>query len=607
MNPSSAALAIKAAIVSRFGFFPPFFEPAMSSASVIDNLWNQTVSAYLDNPLPTLFKEKLAALLARHCAVSYCLICHSAALKSLGMSGTEVYDLLARAVPDFEEGIRRPSTDPDPTRCGWLVAGSSAEDEVLQECVAVHLGHADAHVYERLKKTVGTSSYNEIISFLAYNKTALTWAEAHPEISYENDRRAMEHLVPLLESDSRLSTFFENYSAQYAVLETQQLARRHLQNTEARHKDAIEFLQLALDGGQMGTWSIDLASEEVTLSDSTIRLMGYLPGQAEAAGILFDSIHPEDRALVQEAWRKAIANREPYSVEYRIVHPDGQVRWLFARGNIRANPFGDGEILAGINGDISDRKEAENAIAAQKQELESMVHRLEEEADLKERFVAMLSHDLRTPLTTAKLSAQLLARQVPDLETQRKVAGRITQNMNRADRMIRDLLDATQIKAGKKPHLDLQDCDLNRIVKDTLEDLSSVHGNRFSVVTAGDVTGSWDAEALRRSLENLVGNAVKYGAVDAPITLTLVAEPEHIEVGVHNFGNEIAIEEQASLFEPYRRTQSAVREGKKGWGLGLSLVRGLVDAHGGSVRIRSVPGEGTTFTVRLPRDSRNAQ
>ncbi len=83
------AQSVKDEIIQRFGFFPPFFEPAMETPSVLENLWQQTLSAYVENPLPALFKEKLAALIAKYCSVPYCLICHTSTLRPLGMKGAE--------------------------------------------------------------------------------------------------------------------------------------------------------------------------------------------------------------------------------------------------------------------------------------------------------------------------------------------------------------------------------------------------------------------------------------------------------------------------------------------------------------------------------------
>ncbi|MGZ3686776.1 MAG: sensor histidine kinase [Bdellovibrionota bacterium] len=122
--------------------------------------------------------------------------------------------------------------------------------------------------------------------------------------------------------------------------------------------------------------------------------------------------------------------------------------------------------------------------------------------------------------------------------------------------------------------------------------------------SSGTLVGKWSCKDLQRVIENLITNAVKYGYDASPITLTLMDLGGEVELSVHNFGNPIPQEDQRNLFEAFERARAADSGTKKGWGLGLTLIRGVAEAHGGSARVRSDPEAGTTFTVRLPRDSR---
>ncbi|HZH13749.1 MAG TPA: PAS domain-containing protein [Archangium sp.] len=232
-------------------------------------------------------------------------------------------------------------------------------------------------------------------------------------------------------------------------------------------------------------------------------------------------------------------------------------------------------------------------------ELESALSRLESERDLRERFVATLTHDLRTPLTAAKMGAQLLARKASDPDAVLKSAVRIGESLDRADRMIRDLLDANRIRAGETLPIERASCDLAETARDTLEELMTVHGERFVLKGDRHIKGSWSCNAVRRILENLCINAVKYGAAGKCVTVTLTRAGQGAELQVHNEGPPIPSEELRDLFEPFRRAQSAQAGGQKGWGLGLTLVKGLAEAHGGSVSVSSTAESGTTFTVRL--------
>ena len=207
---------IKDEIIKKFGFMPPFFEPAFDNPQILENLWNQTVSAYLENPLPDLFKERLAALLARYCSVPYCLMCHSASLRPLGMNASDVLSLLqlpalgfeelANKTEILEETLVQPNEWPDPN--------SETELGILYCCVAIFLNQDTSHCLAKLRAAVGSERFEHIVMFIAYNRTCLQWAEAHPELSSEADKRVQSNMGSLLEESLELRRFFDNYQSE---------------------------------------------------------------------------------------------------------------------------------------------------------------------------------------------------------------------------------------------------------------------------------------------------------------------------------------------------------------------------------------------------------
>ena len=236
-----------------------------------------------------------------------------------------------------------------------------------------------------------------------------------------------------------------------------------------------------------------------------------------------------------------------------------------------------------------------------KQELKKVNRDLLDERDQREYFVAALSHDLRNPVTAAKMCAQLLGRNFSEPLMMQKLSGRIVENMERLDQMIRDLLDVTRIKAGEPILLNVVECDLNELLQATLEDLVSIHGDRFVLKAKSNVRVRWDRPSMKRVIENIVNNAVKYGAPNAPITLTIEQRESVVEISIHNEGFPISPGDQATLFVRFRRSESAEKNAQKGWGIGLTLVRGVVEAHGGQVHVKSSEDKGTTFFVRIPQ------
>lgn len=235
------------------------------------------------------------------------------------------------------------------------------------------------------------------------------------------------------------------------------------------------------------------------------------------------------------------------------------------------------------------------------------VHSLEAESELKQRFVFTLSHDLRTPLSAGRISAQLIARQSCNVERHGELAHQAIRNIGRVDKMITDLLDSSRIRAGEPLALNLEEFDVRSAVQETCDDLATVHGNRFVIDAPETLFVYWDRGALRRVIENLANNGIKYGAPTGPVTTRLRAVQDRVLLTVHNLGAPIAPSEVEALFDPFRRSSGAAAGAKQGWGLGLTLVRGIAEAHGGVVTVRSLPDEGTSFILDLPRDARTAK
>ena len=358
---------IKAEIESRFGFFPPFFAPALETPPVLENLWQQTVSAYLDNPLSPLFKEKLNALLSRYCTVPYGLICHSSALRPLGMSSGEVLALLETPLPAPDIVFGRLPV-PDPAEAAAPTPDSSLEQTLLACATLLFLDDQETGSSHReLRRLLGPGLYTHLIAYLAYVKTCHTWMEAHPDVSYEADQRAQDFLGPLLAEEPALADFFAHY--------TERIAQRRLDRTvaaarsdERRQADAAlreseERLRLLVEGAR--DYAMILMDRDGCITHwnaGAQRILGY--AEAEMMGRSCDLIFtPEDRAAGVPAQELETALAESRALDLRWhLKKDGERFW--ADGVMECLRDEDGGLrgFAKILRDATERRQVEAAL-----------------------------------------------------------------------------------------------------------------------------------------------------------------------------------------------------------------------------------------------------
>lgn len=251
------------------------------------------------------------------------------------------------------------------------------------------------------------------------------------------------------------------------------------------------------------------------------------------------------------------------------------------------------EHLAAINSSIdSAMRESVNAFALV-------------QAALREQFIAALTHDLRTPLSTASMAAQVIERTSDDSRI-RALAQRILASTERMDGMTRDLLDSMVFQSGERLPLHITAFDMAELGREVVEFAIARYGVQI-VLDTHPACGWWCHESLKRALENLVGNAVKYGADGQSITLRVAVAYERVLVTVHNLGQPIPAEQIESIFQIYRRADNVQQSRKEGWGVGLPYARRVAESHGGSIVVTSDAQTGTTFLLDIPLDARPHQ
>ncbi|AKF84283.1 histidine kinase [Myxococcus fulvus 124B02] len=236
------------------------------------------------------------------------------------------------------------------------------------------------------------------------------------------------------------------------------------------------------------------------------------------------------------------------------------------------------------------------------QEREQHARQLQQQAEFEQLLIGIVSHDLRNPLGAILMGAERLKRLgiVPP-EALRTVE-RIQVSATRAVKLVKELLDFTQARLGGGIRLERTPSDFHQVCQAATEEVETAHPDAdVRVVASGDGRGTWDADRLAQVVQNLLTNALKHGRPGAPVQVETRGEDAQVTLRVHNEGPPIAASQLPSLFQPLQRGTDAVDMASRSVGLGLFIVKAIVDAHQGSVEVESTAERGTTFTVSLPR------
>lgn len=420
---------------------------------------------------------------------------------------------------------------------------------------------------------------------------------------------------------------------------------------EAALHESEDRLRMAIESAQLGTWDWNCVTHAVKW-DAGCKAMYGLPANAEVhAGLFLAGAHPDDRERLQHAIQQALdpSHRGSYDVEYRTIGlQDNIERWIAARGQTYFSPEGKALRFIGTVLDITSKKQAE----AQREQLLQQEQAAREAAEranrIKDEFLAVLSHELRTPLNPILGWARLLqSRSFPPAQVQQALST-IERNAQLQVQLIDDLLDISRILRGKLS-LNLAPVNLVQIIRAAMETVrlaAEAKAIRLQLIIAdtgtdvekdieinteintekntGSNTNSYtdvsviknteshrcdrpplqvfgDAGRLQQVIWNLLSNAIKFTPSGGEVNIRLQSHEGQIDLQVQDTGKGIAPPFLPHIFEAFRQQDASTTRQFGGLGLGLTIVRQLVEAHGGTITADSGgEGQGATFTVCLP-------
>ena len=374
---------------------------------------------------------------------------------------------------------------------------------------------------------------------------------------------------------------------------------------EAGLRESQEVLTLAMSSSRMGAWSRDLTTEAVYWSAELEELFGLEPGTFSGnLNGFYDYVYAEDKEHLAREVKNALDEHRDYIIEFRFHHTDGSLHWMEGRGQAVYTDDGKPGKVYGIGIDITERKLAE-AERERLLESEQKAREIAERANhSKDEFIALVSHELRSPLNAMLGWTRVLQKKQADEQTTEYALDVIVRNARSQSRLIEDLLDIARVGGGKL-RLEMRPTEIVPIIQAGVESLKpTADAKNIRLIESLDTTANFisgDDDRLRQIVENLLSNAVKFTPENGVIEISLEREGFQAQIIVRDSGQGISADFLPQIFERFKQADASTTRRHGGLGIGLSLARDLVELHGGTISAHSDGDEtGSTFIVTLP-------
>lgn len=413
------------------------------------------------------------------------------------------------------------------------------------------------------------------------------WLQIYGKVAMTGEPVRFENYSPPLKRHYEVAAF-RTAPGHFATLFQDITDRKRV---EQALKDSERLYRAIGETIDYGVWVCTPDGRNTYASDAFLKLVGFTQERCSNFG-WGDALHPDDAERTLAAWKECIRTEGTWDIEHRYLGVDGQWHPILARGVPVRNEQGEITCWAGINLDISRLKQTEEA--------------LREADQRKNDFLAVLSHELRNPLAPISNSLHILDRVPPGSPQAQRAKQVIERQVGHLTRLVDDLLDVTRITRGKV-RLKRESLELGNLLRRTCDD----HRGQFAKseveleVSLASRPMWVDADATRvaQAIGNLLHNAAKFTPKGGHVRLSLEQDGERNQAVIHvrDTGFGMPPEVVRGLFQPFAQAHQTLERSQGGLGLGLSLVRGLVELHGGTVEAHSEGlGKGAEFTVRLP-------
>ena len=614
----SSTLRLRREVEDRFGVLPNFFCTADASPGLIEELWKFAKSSYLDSPLPSLFKERLFVHLSRFCEVRYCIVRHVGFLIGQGRPAgdasaevetiDQVIEMLRRPIPEGP-ALTNILTRLERASFGGQLPGprTGSEADLFHALTIMFLTpRGSARARTAVRAAVGDATFELLVAYLAFIRTAHYWTEMHPELTYEPDMadllRGYGDLAGLLLDTSEA----ESVQGGVRLRDTLSHLRRvevALEQSESRHT----FLLRLGD-------ALRLLTDPAAIQDQGARLLGerlmtqraYYAETDEARGNwLGPALRLGDAVIVADS-------------QTSLLIPDA-ARASVPEGAFVAAPLmRQGQLVAALL--VTDRAprywtpEEVELVRETAERTWDAVERaraeelLRESNTRKDEFLAMLAHELRNPLAPIRTGLEVIRRGGDTVAAVERVRGIMERQVGHMVRLVDDLLDVSRITSGTIV-LKRELTPLAGLIHSALEaNRGSMSGKQIDLrvdLPKDDCLVNVDPTRFVQILSNLLHNAAKFTDEGGSVRITAhCTQPKgddqaHVSISVVDSGIGMSPDLLPRVFDMF--TQGETRSPQSGLGIGLALARRLVELHDGRLDGRSDgEGRGSEFVIQLP-------
>jgi PAS domain S-box-containing protein len=360
-----------------------------------------------------------------------------------------------------------------------------------------------------------------------------------------------------------------------------ELAESDAASNSAKQLRQVDIAQIAIDSANAGIWLMNADTREFIPSNRTKELFGFTLDEEMSLRNAMEQVAQKYRDSVIAAFETAFKDHTNLYIEYPVTgYHDQKNRWLSVTGGF-TNQDASNSYFSGIVMDITERKQN----------------------DLRKgKFIGIVSHELKTPLTTLKAYIQMLSSWAKKQKDNFSIGAlsKVDKQVKKMLNMINSLLNLSSAEGGKI-HINKQPFNLPKLINEVIEEtlfITATH--EIVLVPCEEVTIVADREKIEQVLVNLLSNAAKYSAKETTIEVACKQKGDAVEISVSDHGFGIAAEDIDKLFTAHYRVESKDTEKAGGFGIGLYLCSEIIKRHEGKIWAESTPGEGSTFKFALP-------